>query len=92
MSKAVRIILKTSFPCGCGGSSLLPGLFSSCAEWGLFSSCGVRASRFGGFFGCRAPGHADFSSCGPALQSADSVAVARGLICPWVCGIFPDQD
>ena len=27
------------FVCGCAGPSLLPGLFSSCGEWGLFSSC-----------------------------------------------------
>ena len=46
-----------------------------------FSSCGVRASRCGGFFCCRAQAweRVDFSSC--AIQ----------LNCPSACGIFPDQ-
>ena len=34
---------------GCAESSLLQRLFSSCSEWGLFSSCGVQASHSGGF-------------------------------------------
>ena len=29
---------------GCAGFSLLPGLSSSCSEWGLLSSCDARAS------------------------------------------------
>ena len=29
---------------GCVGSVLLLGLFSSCGNWGLLSSCGVLAS------------------------------------------------
>ena len=33
----------------CPGPSLLRGLFSSCGEWGLLSSCSVRASHFSGF-------------------------------------------
>ena len=33
---------------GCTGSSLLFGLFSSCGEWVLVSSCCVRASDCGG--------------------------------------------
>ena len=47
----LKIIL---FIFGCAGSSLLPGLFSSCCEWGLLSSCGARASQGCGFSCCRA--------------------------------------
>ena len=99
MSKAVTIILKILFICGCAGSSLLPGLFSSCDEQGLLSTCRPRASHCSGFFGCRAPGMQasvvaarGLSSSSFVLQSTGSVAVAHGLICPPGCGIFPDQD
>ena len=34
---------------GCAGSLLLPGLFTSCGEWGLLSRCGAWVSRCGGF-------------------------------------------
>ena len=34
---------KYLFTYGCAGSSLLHGLFSSCGEWGLLSSCDARA-------------------------------------------------
>jgi len=34
---------------GCAGSSLPCVVFSSCGEWGLLSSCRVRASHCGGF-------------------------------------------
>ena len=37
---------------GCAGSSLLCGLFSSCGEWGLLSSCSVQAFHCGGGFSC----------------------------------------
>ena len=37
-----------------GSSSLLLRLLSSCGEWGLLSSCGVQASRCGGFSRCEA--------------------------------------
>ena len=52
---------------GCAGSSLLHGLVSNCGEWEPLSSCGVQASHCGGFFywGARALGCTDFSSCGP---------------------------
>ena len=33
----------------CAGSSLLHGLFSSCGEQGLFSSCETRVSHCSGF-------------------------------------------
>ena len=51
-------IFKKVFIFGHGGSSLLCGLFSSCGEWGLLSSCG-------GFSCCRAQALEceGFSSC-----------------------------
>ena len=55
--------------------------FSSCAEWGLFSSYGAWASHCGGFSGGGAW----------ALGQQASVDAAHGLICPAARGIFPDQ-
>ena len=48
------------------GSSLLPGLFSSCSELGLISSYSVQASHCSGLSYCRtqALGHVGLSSCG----------------------------
>ena len=43
--------------------------FSSCGEWGLLSSCGIRASHCGGFSCHRAP----------ALDTWVSVVAASGL-------------
>ena len=40
------------FVFGCTGSSLLCGLFSSCGERGLLSSCSVQASHYSGFSCC----------------------------------------
>ena len=37
---------------GGSGSSLLCGLFSSCGEWGLLSSCCAPASHWSGFSCC----------------------------------------
>ena len=54
---------------GCAGSSLLLGLFSSCREWGLLSSCCVQASHCSGLSCCGAQ----------ALERAGSVVVASGL-------------
>ena len=54
--------------------------FSSCGEWGLLSSCGVQASRCGGFSHCRTW----------TLQSTyASVVAAHGLSCLPACGIIP---
>ena len=47
------ILLINLFIFGCAGSSLLHGLFSSCGEQGLLSSCPARASPCSGF-SCRA--------------------------------------
>ena len=43
------------FICGCAGFLLLCGLFSSCRQQGLLSSCGVQASHCSGFSLCGAP-------------------------------------
>jgi len=66
---------------GYAGSSLVCRLFSSC-EWGLLSSCGMRASRCSGF-SCHGVWALGFSS---------SVVGVRGLDCSgaWACGIFLD--
>ena len=50
---------------GCAGSSLLQGLFSSCSEQRLPSSCHAVASHCSAFSGCRtwALEHANFNSC-----------------------------
>ena len=66
---------------GCAGSLLLLGLFSSCVEWGRFSSCSARAFPCCGFSCCRAW----------ALRCVSSVVMVHGLSCPVACGIFPDQ-
>ena len=66
--------------------------FSSCREWGLFSSRGVQASHCSGFScGARALGLSDSGAAAHRLQGAGSVVAAHGLRCPEVCGIFPDQ-
>ena len=50
----------------CAGSLSLRGLFSSCGEQGLLSSCDVQDSHCSGFSCCRAwaVGRPGFSSCG----------------------------
>ena len=51
-------------------SLLLHGLFSSCSEQGLLSSCGAQASHCSGFSCCRAQAleHSAFSRCGTRAQ------------------------
>ena len=78
----------------CTGSSLLLGLFSSCGEPGLHSSCGMWASHCLGFSCCGAhtPGHADFLSCGMwtwSLQLPGSRAQAQQL---WHTGLVAPQQ
>ena len=52
-----------NFSCVCAGSLLVKGLFSSCGEWRLPSSCGVWASHHGGL-SCGAQARAcGFSIC-----------------------------
>ena len=53
----------------CAGCSLQCRLFSSCGEWGLFSSCGAKASHCGGYFAAE-----------HRLEGADLVAVVHGLV------------
>ena len=69
------------FSFGCPGSSLLPGLFSQCGEWGLLSSCSAWTSRCGGFSCCRAwaLGCSGFSSCDTGLCSCSSRALEHKL-------------
>ena len=55
---------------GCARSSLLGGLFSSCSDQGLLSSCRVWTSHCSDFscFGTQALGQAGFSRCGMWVQ------------------------
>ena len=70
----------------------------SCSEWGLLSSCGVRASHCGRFSCCRALPleHCLWSTTSGALAlehwlwSTGSVLV-HGLSCSLACTIFLDQ-
>ena len=68
--------------------------FSSCREWGLFSSCDPRASGCSGFSCYRAVsrvlGHQSVVAV-PRLQSTALMVVAPGLSCSVACGIFLDQ-
>ena len=58
------------------------GLFSSCGNQGLLSSCGAWSSHCNGF-----------SCCGAwTLGIWVSVLVAHGLSCSAACGILPNQD
>ena len=75
---------------------LLCGLFSSCGEWGLVSSCCAWASDCGGFSCCGAWAleRAVFSSCGPGPQwlwFPGSVVVEHGLSGSEAYRIFPGQ-
>ena len=68
-----QAILKTIlllFSVGCAGSSLPPGPFSGCGEWGLLSSRGARASHRGGFSCWRAQalGLSGLNSCSSWAQ------------------------
>ena len=63
------------------GSWLPRGLFSSCRDWGLLSSCGAWASHGGG---------SPYSGA-PALAAQASIVVVRGHDCPAAGGIFLDQ-
>ena len=47
------------------GLCCCPWAFSSCGDWGLLSSCGVRAAHCSGFSCCRAWAleHVGFSNC-----------------------------
>ena len=93
----LKIIL---FIFGCAGSSLLPGLFSSCCEWGLLSSCGAWASYGCGFSCCRARLQGMWASAVAAhgLSSGGSWTLEHRLnICGTrlilllACGLFLDQ-
>ena len=68
---------------GCAGSLLLCGLFSSCSERQLYSSCSARASHCSGFSCCRAETLrcAGLSSCGSqALERRPNSSSAGGSV------------
>ena len=83
------------FTFGCAGSSLLivEWAFSSCSEWGLFSSCGVQLPVAVAFFCCemQALGLVGSVVATPRLRHSGSVVVAHRLSCPVSRGIFLDQ-
>ena len=72
---------------------LLPGLFSSCGDQSLLSSCNAQASRCRDFSCCRTPalGHVGFRSAALQLQSTGSIAAVHRVSCSGACGIFRDQ-
>ena len=78
---------------GRAGSSLLRGVFPSCGQRGLFSSCCARALHCGGLSCCRAwlLRHVGSAAVAPEFQSTGSV-LAHGLSCSALYGIFPDQE
>ena len=88
-----RIYLLSVF--SSAGPSLLCGLFSSCCEWGLPSSCG--AWTYCGGVTCRraqAREHMGFRSCSTwaqLLRFPGSTAVPHGLSCSTAYGIFLGQ-
>ena len=73
------------FTFGCTGSSLLCGVFSSCREQGLFSSCGTCNSHCSDFSCCRALAlvHAGFRSCrsGTLEHRRKSCGTRAQLLC-----------
>ena len=75
------LFLKKLFIFGCAISSLRCGLFSSCGEQRLLSSCGLQAPHCGGFsFMEHSLRYSGFSSCGPGgLGSCGSWALGDRL-------------
>ena len=65
----------------CTGSSCCTWAFSTCSEWGLLSSCSVKASHCSDFSCCRAQ----------PLGMQALVVGAHRLSCFMACGIVPDQ-
>ena len=72
---------------------MLPGLFSSCRDQSLLSSCNAQASHCHDFSCCRtlSLAHSGFSSVALQLQGTGSIAVVHKLSCSGACGIFRDQ-
>ena len=67
------------------------GLFLSCGERGLLSSCSVWVSHCSGLPWKQAPGSVGFVVVIPGLYSSGSVVVAHGPSCLVACGIFLDR-
>ena len=80
--KSISLFLQNFhlFIFGCAASSLLCGLFSSCSEQELLSSCSVWASHCGVFSCCRAwaLGGVGFSSCSTWTQFLHSMWGSSG--------------
>ena len=72
---------------GCAGSSLLCGLFSSCAKQELLSGCGVGFSLEASHCRAWAQGCFGFRSCGTWAQQLWHSSFS----CSKPCRIFPDQ-
>ena len=76
---------------GCAMFLLLSGLWSSCGEQGLLSSCSVRVSHCSGFSCCTAwvLGYVGLSSCSSQAFSTGSVVMVCGLSCSAGMWDFP---
>ena len=73
---------------GCTGSLLLHGLFSSCREWGLLSSCGAQASHWSGFSSVVAACGLSSCSSWPLEHRLSSCGAWTQLLCSmWVLSI-----
>ena len=87
---------------GCAESSLLCGLFSSCVEQGLISSCGARVSHCSGFSfrGVQALELTGFSSSStwahwlqfPMFYNIGLTVAVHGLSCLEACETFSSQE
>ena len=75
------LFLSLFFICGCAGSSLLCGLFSSCGEQGLLS-----------YGWAQALGHTGFRSCRSWTLEDSLNDVVHGLSCSTTGGTSPDQE
>ena len=69
LSKGLTMVHSLCVSFGCAGSSLLFRFFSSCAEWGLLSSCSVRTPHCSGF-----------SCCGAWAEGC----MGSGVVTPWL--------
>ena len=75
---------------GCAGSSPPLGLFSSCSEWGLLSSCGARASRWLLLLQSTSLACSGLSSC--SSHALEHRLSSCGLSCSPACDISPVQE
>ena len=78
---------------GRAGSLSPCGVFSSCGEQGLLSTCSPRAPHCCSFSSCGAGtlGCAGFSSCGCWALQCRLNSCGTGVSCSAACGISPDR-